>query len=411
MAQRLNVAVYHSLHSGGAKRTLYEEVWRLTERHHLDLYTLSSADNDFCDVRPYVKESHVYRFEPLPLFRSPFGRLNQLVRLIDLIRLQKAEKRIAADIDREGYDIVFVHPSYYTQSPLVLKFLATPSVYYCHEPFREFYEVPIVRPYSKRAWARRVLDSVDILNWIHQTTLRRLDDASLNSACRVLVNSYFSRNNIRRIYGVTAEVCYHGVDVGLFRPLAIGKDRMVLSVGALTPAKGFDFVIESLGRIPTEQRPKLFIVSNYQESREQVYLSRLASLEGVQVFFCTMVEDERLVELYNSALVTVYAPIREPFGLVPLESMACGTPVVAVGEGGVCESVVHEQTGLLTNRDPGQFAAAIRTMCENEELAKRYGEQGREYVLEKWSWEKAMQRLEEHLLQVANRRAWRVDYE
>jgi len=398
----LKVAVYHCLHSGGAKRTLVEQAKRMASRHQLDLYSLSSADNDFCDVRSYVKESHIYRFEPLPLFRSPFGRLNQLVRLIDLIRLQRVEKRIAVDIDGEGYDIALVHPSYYTQSPLVLKFLATPSVYYCHEPLRKFYEAPIARPYGKKSWTRRILDGVDVPNWIYRTTLRRLDDASLNSACRVLTNSCFSQDNIRRTYGVKAEVCYHGVDVDLFRPLALSKDKMVLSVGALIPTKGFDFVIESLGRIPPEQRPKLFIVSNYQESREQIYLNRLAGLEGVEVLFCTMVEDERLVKLYNSAVMTVYASVREPFGLVPLESMACGTPVVAVGEGGVRESVVHEQTGLLTDRDLGQFAVAIRTLCENEELAKRYGEQAREYVLEKWSWEKAVQQLEEHLVQVAN---------
>jgi len=73
--------------------------------------------------------------------------------------------------------------------------------------------------------------------------------------------------------------------------------------------------------------------------------------------------------------------------------------------------VVHEQTGLLTRRDPAQFAAAILTFLENEELAKRYGEQARAYVLEKWSWKKAVQQLEEHLLQVANRKAWEMDDE
>jgi glycosyltransferase involved in cell wall biosynthesis len=383
----------------------------MASRHQLDLYSLSSADNNFCDVRPYVTTSHIYHFEPLPLFRSPFGRLNQIVRLIDLIRLPKVEKCIAAEIDREGYDVVLVHPSFYTQSPIVLKFLTTPSVHYCQEPLRKLYEAPIARPYDKKSWYRRMLDGVDVPNWAYQILLRRLDSASLKSACRLLVNSRFSKDNIRRIYGATAEVCYHGVDGDLFRPLGLRKDRMVLSVGAVTPAKGFDFIIESLGRIPPEQRPKLFIVSNYQELRERAYLNRLAGLEGVEVFFYTMVEDERLAELYNRAVATVYASVREPFGLVPLESMACGTPVVAVGEGGVRESVVHGQTGLLTDRDPGQCAAAIRTLFENEDLAKGYGEQAREYVLEKWSWEKAIQRLEEHLVEVANHKARKVDDE
>jgi glycosyltransferase involved in cell wall biosynthesis len=390
---------------------LFEQAKRMASRHQLDLYSLSSADNDFCDVRLYVRESRIYRFEPLPLFRSPFGRLNQIVRLIDLIRLQRVEKRIAAEIDRKGYDVVFVHPSRYTQSPLVLKFLATPSAYYCHEPLRKLYEAPLTRPYDKKSWRRRMLDGVDVPNWLYQTLLRRLDSASLKSACRVLVNSCFSQDNIRRIYGVKAEVCYHGVDVDLFCPLGLSKDKMILSVGALTPTKGFDFVIESLGRILPEQRPKLFIVSNYQESRERAYLNRLADVKRVEVFFYTMIDEEKLVELYNRAVATVYGSMHEPFGLVPLESMACGTPVVAVGEGGVRESVVHGQTGLLIDRDPGQCAAAIQTLFENAELAKRYGEQAREYVLEKWPWEKAIQQLEEHLVQVANHKAQKAGYE
>jgi glycosyltransferase involved in cell wall biosynthesis len=192
--------------------------------------------------------------------------------------------------------------------------------------------------------------------------------------------------------------------------LGLPKDKMVLSVGALTPAKGFDFIIESLNCIAPEQRPKLFIVSNYQDSRERGYLNQLADRRGVAIFFCTMVEDAELVKFYNKAIVTVYASVREPFGLVPLESMACGTPVVGVGEGGVRESVVHGQTGLLTERNPEQFADAIRTLLENEELVKRYGKQAREHVLEQWPWDKAVQRLEKHLVQAANHRVQRASY-
>ena len=402
MTPRLRIAVYHALHSGGAKRTLYEQSKRLASRHRLDLYSLDSADNDFCDIRPYVTESHIYPFEPLPLFQSPLGRLNHLVRLVDLIRLQNAEKYIAAEIARKDYDVAFVHPSRYTQSPPILRFLAPYSVYYCHEPLRKLYEASIDRPYDERALGRRILDTVDLPNRLYEIALKRCDAASLTSAHQVLVNSHFSQENVRRIYGVTAKVCYHGVDVEVFHPQELGKKGMILSVGALTPAKGFDFVIESLEHIPTDQRPKLSIVSNYQEPTEYAYLSQLAAAKGVEVSFHTMIDEGKLVEMYNRAVATVYAAVREPFGLIPLEAMACGTPVVAVGEGGVCESVVHRQTGLLTERDSRQFAAAIRTLLGNAELAREYGAQARRYVLEKWSWDKSIQQVERCLLQAAN---------
>ena len=401
MSKRLKIAVYHNLPSGGAKRTLYEEVKRLSATHQLDLFSLSSADNDFGDVRPFVRNSWIYSVEPGRLFRSPFGRLNQGVRLIDLARLRRLVQHIAADIDAGGYDVVLVHPCQYTQSPLVLQFLHTPTVYYCQEPLRKLYESPPPRPYVRRSPLKRALDKVDLLDTLYRAALGRADRSSLRNASRVLVNSRFTQENVRRIYGVQSQVCPHGVDTKLFRPLNLPRDGMVLSVGALTPNKGFDFIIESLGHIAASIRPELVIVSNYQEPQERAYLESLAAEKQVRLTMLTMIKVDELVRLYNTARVTVYAPVMEPFGLVSLESMACGTPVVGVREGGVRESVVNGQTGILVDRVPEAFAQAVRTLLEDRELVRRYGAQARKYVSERWTWERAVERIERHLLLTA----------
>ena len=401
MAKSLRVAVYHNLHSGGAERTLCEEVRRLAERHYLDLYTLSGTDNEFCDVRPYVNEAHVYGFAPGPVFHSPFGRLNQGVRLIDLARLRRLALHIAADIDTGGYDVVLAHPCQYTQSPLVLQFLHTPTVYYCHEPLRKLYESPPGRPYGRRSVGLRLLDAVDPLLRAYRLALRRADWASLRSATRVLVNSRFTQENVRCIYGVDAAVCSHGIDTDVFRPLGLPRDGTVLSVGALTANKGFDFIIEGLAHVPEERRPSLVIISNYAESQERAYLEGLAAARGVGVTFRTGVSDGELVEAYNRAALVAYAPVREPLGLVPLEAMACGTPVVGVREGGVPETVRHGETGLLVERGPAALAQALRSLLDDQALARRFGEQGRRHVCEMWEWSQAVDALEQHLYAVA----------
>ena len=95
--------------------------------------------------------------------------------------------------------------------------------------------------------------------------------------------------------------------------------------------------------------------------------------------------------------MTLYAPVLEPFGFVPLESMACGTPVVGVAEGGVRESVRHEETGLLTDRDPEHFADAILRLLNNPLLIDELGERGPDYVRNHWSWDASVVRLESHL--------------
>lgn len=127
----------------------------------------------------------------------------------------------------------------------------------------------------------------------------------------------------------------------------VSRERHLLSVGELSPRKGYDFLVDSLGYIPAAQRPKLRIACNSVLTQEREYIKNLANEKGVVLEILTNLNTEMLKIEYNQAALCVYAPVDEPFGLVPLEAMACGTPVVAVGEGGVVESIVHERTGLL----------------------------------------------------------------
>jgi glycosyltransferase involved in cell wall biosynthesis len=172
---------------------------------------------------------------------------------------------------------------------------------------------------------------------------------------------------------------------------------MVLSVGSLTPLKGFDFLIEALALIPKGERPPLSIASNFQNPPERDYLLGLAQDKGVVLHLLGNVSEEKLVELYNQAMVTVYAPYHEPFGFVSLESMACATPVAAVCEGGIQEAVIHEKTGLLTRREPAEFAQAVSRLLANPEWAQELGAEGRRHVLQNWTWERAIATLEGQL--------------
>lgn len=136
---------------------------------------------------------------------------------------------------------------------------------------------------------------------------------------------------------------------------------------------------------------------------EQAYLEALSRELGVAVRFKQRIPDEELLRLYNGALLTVYAPVMEPFGLVPLESMACGTPVLGVREGGVRETVLHGETGWLTERDAHEFAEALRMLLHDEALRRSLGARGPAYVRERWSWERSVACLEGHLERVAYR--------
>ena len=308
----------------------------------MDVFTLDTANHDFADVRPHVAAHHVLPFRPLPLLQSPFGRLNQVVRAIDLTRLAGPGRAVAQRIDEGGYDVAFVHPCRFEQSPDVLRHLRrTPSVYYCQEALRLLYETMPARPYDDRAIGRRrLLNRVDPLPRLYRRRLKAVDRGNLRAAGTVLVNSRFMAATIHGVYGVEAQVSYLGVDPAHFRPLGLERQPFVLSVGSLTPLKGFDFLVEALSRCAPGRRPRLVIVSNFENSPERAYLEALAAERQVDLQLVGQATEDDLVRLYNQAAVVAYAPVREPFGLVPLEAMACGTPVVAVAEGGIPESVV-----------------------------------------------------------------------
>lgn len=395
----MRIAIFHNLPSGGAKRTVYETVRRLATRHHVEVFTLTTANHSFADIRPHVEGYRIFSFNPVTVLPSPYGRVNPLIRLIDLLRLRILYHKIARHIDRIGFDVVLVHPCRFENSPSIIGDLqGPPSVYYCHEPLRLGYEESPPRSYYKTHVKRRqILDSVDPLPGLYYKLLRRTDRYNARSADKLLVNSEFIREAVQRIYRVDGNVCYHGVDTQLFRPLHREKNPVLLSVGSLTPLKGFDFLIKAIARLPIDRRPPFVIASNFQNLPERDYLRLLAAELEVELILLRGVTDDRLRELYNEAAVVVYAPVREPFGLVPLEAMACETPVVGVQEGGLQESIVHEHSGFLVKRDPEQFASAVLCLLDSPALASDFGRNGRIHVKRHWTWDKATTRLEEHL--------------
>lgn len=392
----MRIALFHNLPSGGAKRTVFEQVKWLAKKNQVHVYALETANRDF------LKESSdtiVFSipFQPLPLFQKPFRRLNQINRSLDLIRLRSLERKLAAQIDNDSYDVVLVHPCQFTISPALIQFLNTPVVYYSHDLNRYLYDPKIERPYHKRQSMRAHLDRIDPLPNIYYWLMDREDRLSRLNCDVYLTNSYFIRESSYRIYGRAPSVCYHGVDTNIFKPLTLDRKYQVISVGSVTPPKGYDFIIRSLSTILENHRPSFIIVANSVNADEKLYLEQLAGRLGVDMSIHSLITDDSLIRMYNESALTVYAPIMESFGLVPLESMACGTPVVGIAEGGVRETVQHGINGLLVERDPVSFGEAILYLLKNDQYARQLGKQGRNCVEENWNWENAINSLERYL--------------
>ncbi len=403
----MKIAVVHNLPSGGARRAMAAHCRGLVELgHELEVFTPGTADDSFHPVAPPGVRRHVFATPTPPgreasLFGSP-GPLNAM-RAARLLRsLFRAHGAIAAAVDRGRFDVVLAGHDQYTHAPLVLRQLATPSAYYCQEPLRFVYDAPVGLATVPAGPAGRLVRAAATA--AVRAVLRPIDAASVAAATELLANSAFSHESILRAYGRAARVVYLGVDAELFRPLALPRENFVLSVGALHPAKGFDFLVRALARVPAQRRPRLVVVGDRGYGVLRQRLEQLAVERAVALEIRVRIPDADLVELMNRAAAVVYAPYLEPFGFIPLEAMACEAPVLAVAEGGVRESVVDGETGLLAPRDEATFAATLERLLGDGALARRLGAAGRRAVTARWTWRASCNALAAVLAAVAERR-------
>jgi glycosyltransferase involved in cell wall biosynthesis len=401
----MRIALYHNLTSGGSKREAYEFARHLVRNGHaVDLFRPSTANEEFLPLAGIVQRQFTFNLNLIPDLPV---RLPGLTRYLDLAglgvnlrRLRRVSRLIAGEVDAGGYDFVFAHHDRIVQSPYLFRYLRSRSVYYCAEPMRAFYDPPVRRMYQL---PETTIDRIQA-NWyaparaLRRRIIKAEDRRNVRAASVLLTNSFFSAESIYRAYDLRPRVVYLGVDVDAFQPMSLPKGNYVLSVGAVNPLKGYDFIITALGLISPSCRPELVIVGNSVSRREKNFLESLATECDVRINILANVGEQQLVELYNRARAFVYAPHLEPFGLAPIEAMSCGVPVVAVKEGGVRESVVDGVTGFLVERSPALFAGAVQRLMRDERLCKDLGRSGRAQVLDSWTWEHASKRLEQAVL-------------
>ena len=209
--------------------------------------------------------------------------------------------------------------------------------------------------------------------------LRTAIEKHLARKCdRILVATDRERDHLVQHYGASPEtigVVPCGVNLDLFRPLDKAAARqqlgfaqdesIVLYVGRFAPVKGIDRLMEAIAHLQHHQRLRLVIVGGDGDGApEYKYFRRLAKKLSIQdlVTFIGRIEQDRLPPYYSAADVLAVPSHYESFGLVALESLASGTPVVATRVGAM-ESILREgETGhVVKNGSPRSIADAIET--------------------------------------------------
>src|SRR5438067_2936802 len=220
------------------------------------------------------------------------------------------------------------------------------------------------------------------------------------AASIILTNSQYTRAGLADDCDLAATVCSPGVDL----PHLVRRTEgdYVVSVGALEAHKGFDLVIDALGMLPLP-RPPLHIIANDGNPDVRSRLEKQAGRLGIHLTIRVLIPQVELDHEYRHALAFAYGAHREPLGLAPLEAMAFGLPVVAVGEGGLTETVDHGHTGYLVNRDPAAFAWRLAQLLSSQSLRSGMGQAGRAAIERMWTWPIRAAALESALQALASR--------
>ena len=216
---------------------------------------------------------------------------------------------------------------------------------YCHSPMRY-------------AWDQSEHYLTGIKGLFAKSFMNYLRNWDLKSAENVnffIANSHHIAEKIRRIYKRDSAVIYPPVDVDKFDVLD-KKDEFYLIASRFVPYKKVDLVVEAFNQMTDK---KLVVIGSGPDKE------KIKSIAGSNIEFLPHQPTEKLKEFMMKAKAFVFAA-EEDFGIVVVEAMACGTPVIALNKGGTAESVINGKTGILFDeQQPESIKNAIKDFEKN----------------------------------------------
>jgi len=297
----------------------------------------------------------------------------------------------------DGYDALMINCDG-IGNLLAMRAGGVPLLCLCHTPLKISYD-----PHAKERWLR--LFRPNLLTRTAVSLFRQVDRLAWKRYQRVFC---VSREVQRRLVtaGVVSsertQVVHPGVDLdglvptGTREPFFLMPGRIMWSKNIELGLRAF-FEFKSRSEDMVVRKSKL-VVAGMADQKSQRYLDRLRDLadDRDDVEFVLGPSDEELFGLYDRCTAVLFPPPNEDWGIVPLEAMAFGKPVIAIERGGPAESIVHGETGFLCPDNPAAWAKAMLKLVTEPDL---YDKQSRAARLraEQYSWQSFADGIDEYL--------------
>ncbi len=368
----------HLTYPGGGTKFVLRTADRLAQMG-LDVGILTiSADENI--IKDYTNVKYFFLDGPLPDTISYWLTFPSLMR------------RVARIISQLKVKVLFPHqfPASYWGFLYKRRNPDLPCVWYCHEPSSFVHNLGVINDLKGI-----IKYAALISNPLFQLVDRRL----AHNADRILTNSRYTASLIQKIYHREAEVLYPVMlDIEKINPRS-EKDNFIFTLGLLTKFKKVDLIIKALARLKQRGEAKIQLVIG-GDGDEKPNLMKLVQGLGLnnQVKFAGRLTEEQVWDYFARARAVVFPTTNEPFGQIPLEAMACGTPVIASNSGGPRETVVNGKTGFLFKPgDEVDLAEKISLLVSDGRMIKEMSSAARKHVEAHFSFDNTLTRLYEIL--------------
>lgn len=364
---------------GGAERTILELLRR--SRHDWTVYT---NHYDPAGTFPEFAELPIRSLHPVSVKRT----IGTVARASLTLLTQK--------LDLSGHDSLVVVSE--GLGNLVAMRSSIPVSCVCLTPLKVVYD-----DFSRErflAGRKRPLHSLAL------NLYRAFDRYTWGSYERVFCNSEEVRRRLleARLVGADRlEVAHHGVDADRFRPTG-ERQPFFLVPGRIMWQKNAELAIEAWFRFRPRPDGRLrLVIAGMVDVKSRPYVEQLKRQAGdrADIEFIESPSDQELIRLYQTCLAVVFPAMNEDWGLVPLEAMACGKPVLATARGGPLESVVDGESGLLRPDRPEEFARGLAEIAAlGERELDAMGEKARLRALG-FGWDAFVERMDSHVEELA----------
>jgi glycosyltransferase involved in cell wall biosynthesis len=383
---KINLAVFNTqpphLYYGGVERRIIETAKRLTKQINTTVYSGTKAG--------FKTPTSINRINFIPAFST--NRLYPIDNWFFNKTIARYAKNIIAD----------VYESHTVSGYQFIKILRKQKR---KEPFIQTIHGVLADEYLQAAKTRYPSLQAKIANLV-MWRLSKLEKQAAKKANLIITISNYTKNKIVELYSIKKEkirIVPNGIDLQKFKPLdnqmkiknqfGVKNRPCLLFVGRLIPRKGLSFLVQAAKQIIKEENQTIFLIVGEGPQKNQLISDLKRNRLLKNFIFLGDVKEKDLPLIYNCSDIFVFPSIQEAQGIALLEAQATSKPVVSFNTGGISETVLDQETGILIDPDSNKLAITILKLLKNKELREKMGKKGREFVSENFTWDKCSKAL------------------